>query len=265
MDLLREREKELDTLYLMAELCARSGLGRRELLEEAAAVLRGAFQMPRGVRIVITYCGILAPAGAEVPSGAACLRAAVPGASVPGGDGEITAFYTDPRPAPPEFLDRERLLLESIGKLLGETLRRIRAERRIRRQNTALREVIVHAEGEKRRLLRKTRLFIEGRALPLLAGVLEEGPEGGRTAVRRLREVLESLPGSVDLESQLEGFSLSPRELELCGLLRAGMSSKEIASFLGLSELTVERHRHNIRRKLGIGKEVSLAAHLMYF
>ena len=47
-------------------------------------------------------------------------------------------------------------------------------------------------------------------------------------------------------------FKLSPREIEVCNLVRNGLTSKEIASMLRVSPLTVERHRYNIRRKLGI-------------
>jgi DNA-binding CsgD family transcriptional regulator len=266
-DALREREKELDALYHIAELCARSDLRPRELLREAAAALTEAFQMPENVRVLIAYGGMpdssVPPGGA--PGTGECLRAAIPGpkGAPEARAGEISAYYEGRRPEPAEFLERERLLLESTGKLLGETLRRLRAERRIRRQNTALREVVIQVEGERKRLLRKTRLFIEGKALPLVRRMATGDEETGRIAARHLEEVLESLPGSVDLDTRLAGFRLSARELELCGLIRGGMSSKEIASFLGLSELTVERHRHNIRRKLGVDKDQNLAVFLM--
>src|SRR2546429_569304 len=44
-------------------------------------------------------------------------------------------------------------------------------------------------------------------------------------------------------------------ELRIAALARAMLPSREIADRLGISEETVENHRVNIRRKLGLGKE----------
>jgi LuxR family transcriptional regulator, maltose regulon positive regulatory protein len=48
------------------------------------------------------------------------------------------------------------------------------------------------------------------------------------------------------------GESLSPREAEVLGLLRDGLSRREIASALFLSEGTVKSHLHHIYAKLGV-------------
>ncbi|HEY9053654.1 MAG TPA: helix-turn-helix transcriptional regulator, partial [Rectinemataceae bacterium] len=55
--------------------------------------------------------------------------------------------------------------------------------------------------------------------------------------------------------------SLSPREREIGLQVRNGRTSKEIAELLGIAEATVERHRHNIRKKLKLkGKGINLAS-----
>lgn len=46
--------------------------------------------------------------------------------------------------------------------------------------------------------------------------------------------------------------SLSVRELEVMDLLRAGKTTKEIAFELGVSPRTIDIHRANIKRKLGL-------------
>jgi len=51
---------------------------------------------------------------------------------------------------------------------------------------------------------------------------------------------------------------LSPRELEVLKLIAEGSSSKEIAATLVLSIKTVERHRANILKKLGMRDRVEL-------
>lgn len=62
-------------------------------------------------------------------------------------------------------------------------------------------------------------------------------------------------PGMADPLFQV----LTPREIEVCRLVRDGSSTKEIASNLHLTFETVQTHRKNIRRKLGLnGSKASL-------
>ena len=51
---------------------------------------------------------------------------------------------------------------------------------------------------------------------------------------------------------------LSRRELEIINLIRDGLSSKEIATQLGISLKTVEVHRYNVLKKLNLKNTASL-------
>ncbi|OSZ81168.1 DNA-binding response regulator [Chitinophagaceae bacterium IBVUCB2] len=51
---------------------------------------------------------------------------------------------------------------------------------------------------------------------------------------------------------------LSLREIEIIKLIKEGLSSKEIATSLGISVRTAEVHRHNILKKLGLKNTASL-------
>jgi two-component system nitrate/nitrite response regulator NarL len=56
----------------------------------------------------------------------------------------------------------------------------------------------------------------------------------------------------------LKQFNLTPREREIIGLLKNGATNKQIADQLYLSIYTVETHRKNLMRKLGLSNPVSL-------
>lgn len=45
---------------------------------------------------------------------------------------------------------------------------------------------------------------------------------------------------------------LTPREIEVLDLIEIGLTSKEIAMKLGISEGTIRKHRDNLRQKIGI-------------
>lgn len=51
---------------------------------------------------------------------------------------------------------------------------------------------------------------------------------------------------------------LSLREIEIIKFIKAGMSSKEIAAQLNIAVRTVEVHRHNVLKKLGLKNTASL-------
>jgi DNA-binding CsgD family transcriptional regulator len=57
--------------------------------------------------------------------------------------------------------------------------------------------------------------------------------------------------------------ALTPGELRICALLKISLSTKEIASILRVSARTVEDHRNNIRKKLGLSAKENFATFLM--
>ena len=58
---------------------------------------------------------------------------------------------------------------------------------------------------------------------------------------------------------------LSPRELQVCTMIKEGYTSKEIADALFITKKTVDYHRSSIRKKLGLQNDnlrVYLETHL---
>lgn len=92
--------------------------------------------------------------------------------------------------------------------------------------------------------------------------VLKEAP-----AEEIIRAILAVAAGEVFLGTGLAGRPgrgaetrpmLSPRESEILRCLASGQPSRQIAEALGMSVRTVETHRQNIRRKLGLGGQAEL-------
>ena len=52
---------------------------------------------------------------------------------------------------------------------------------------------------------------------------------------------------------------ITPRELQVADLISRGMCEKEAAHALGVQQSTINRHKHNILRKL----DVHTAAHMV--
>lgn len=76
-----------------------------------------------------------------------------------------------------------------------------------------------------------------------------------RLASRLIRKTLRNSHGGG------QGEQLTEREIEILELLKTGRTTKEIASHLDLSVRTVDLHRSNIKRKLGLRTGAELIAY----
>jgi len=64
----------------------------------------------------------------------------------------------------------------------------------------------------------------------------------------------------------LKYLNLTPTEIRIANLITHGNSSKKIAELLNASPRTIDTHRKNIRRKIGLqGKKANLMSHLLSF
>ncbi|MCP4704958.1 MAG: PAS domain S-box protein [candidate division Zixibacteria bacterium] len=163
-----------------------------------------------------------------------------------------------------------------VGSVLDITERK-RTEERLRQTNTslieeqvklkkmnvALKEVLDKYESGKDLIRKQTQTNINRIILPIL-GELEIGAnENQKKLTNTLRKSLDDLSSSYITQLESRYSTLTPRETEICMLIKEGYSSKEIASLLGLSVQTVFLRRKHIRKKLGIDKSKSnLLVHL---
>ena len=276
---LAERAKELDCLRGIAALFSAPEQPLTETLSEAASLVVKGWQYPEHACVRITLRGLdIRTRGHE-----RCVRRMSHSIRVGGrGAGSLEVAY--PKEAlstgRPVFLASESRLIHAISVLIGtmveladarDSLARQASELRARkaalqRKNIALRELLSLREREERVRARRLRTHLESVVLPILSRLRRRSlsPVERDRSLELLEERVRAIASPL-ADGGVSGLAglLSPREVEVADFVRGGLGSKEIGTMLGISETTVERHRHNIRRKLGIADgSVNLASYL---
>ena len=74
-----------------------------------------------------------------------------------------------------------------------------------------------------------------------------------------IRDQLIGLSSNANPKPDAKMLKLTPTEMKICQFIQAGSTTKEIAQALCLSIDTIQTHRKNIRRKLGLnGRQINL-------
>ena len=69
-----------------------------------------------------------------------------------------------------------------------------------------------------------------------------------------LESNIEQLTSSFSRGLSIKYLDITPAEVQVANLVKLGKSTKEIAELLSLSSRTIDTHRENIRKKLGINQ-----------
>jgi DNA-binding NarL/FixJ family response regulator len=85
---------------------------------------------------------------------------------------------------------------------------------------------------------------------------INEVAEGRQYVCKQVKDILAEQVLGGDKSIGVE--ALSKRELEVIGYIRDGLTSKEIANILSIASKTIEVHRHNILKKLGVKNSAGL-------
>jgi PAS domain S-box-containing protein len=132
----------------------------------------------------------------------------------------------------------------------------------LREKNIALREVLSQFEEERKQLHRQVQSNVDRVLMPIVNGLRRRGG-ADRDYVDFLRTCLDGVTSPFVNELDRRFARLSPRELEICSMIRTGRSTKEIAAALHTSIHTVHNQRKKIRKKLKIaGVGVNLRSFL---
>jgi DNA-binding CsgD family transcriptional regulator/GAF domain-containing protein len=174
---------------------------------------------------------------------------------------------------------REEEFLTSIAKTLAGIIELKQAEEaligrekeletkttNLEEVNTALRVLLKRRDDDKVELEEKVLFNMKELIVPYLEKLKETGLDERQ---RALASILESnlddiiSPFSHSLTSRY--INLTPAEIRVADLAKHGMTTKEMAELLNLSNRTIDSHRDNIRKKLGIkNRKANLRTHLL--
>lgn len=133
--------------------------------------------------------------------------------------------------------------------------------------NTALKVLLQKREEAVEEVKGSLQLNLKKLVLPYLEKVdtrsLSEQQAG---LLRIVSENLENITSEFTRNLGARYAELSNTEIQVANLIRDGQTTKEIAGVLNISERTVEFHRSNIRKKLGIkGNTTNLQSYLQKF
>ncbi|QTA92142.1 PAS domain S-box protein [Desulfonema magnum] len=131
--------------------------------------------------------------------------------------------------------------------------------------NRALTVLARNIERKKEEVKKRIALTISSRIMPILEKIKKDKslkPKNRETELDILSAHLHELTSDLADGNDII-FSLSSSELRVATMIKNGLTSRQIASQLNISLLTVKSHRKNIRKKLGIQNcDINLAAYL---
>ena len=154
-------------------------------------------------------------------------------------------------------------------KLVEQKLRKREAEletkaNELEEVNVALRVLLKRREEDKIELGEKILCNVKELVLPYVERLRKSQLTSQCAAyINVLESNLNDIisPFALKLSSKLLGFT--PTEIQVANLIKEGKTTKDIAVMLHLSPRTIEFHRNNIRKKMGIkNKKANLRSHL---
>ena len=148
-----------------------------------------------------------------------------------------------------EIADRRRA--EKALKRREQDLQRKTAE--LEETNTALKVLLKSTGQDQLRHKEKVTYNVREFVMPHLEKLKRcELPSRSRLVVNSLESALADIISPFMKNMTVAYHHLTPSELQVANFIRQGRSSKDIARMMPLSSRTIESHRKNIRRKLGI-------------
>ncbi len=131
--------------------------------------------------------------------------------------------------------------------------------------NTALNVLLKKRQEDKIALEEKVLVNVKELVMPYLERMKENNlDDKQQTFLNILESNLNEIISPFSRKLSSKYLNLTPAEIQVANLVRQGKKTKEIAALFNLSYKTVESHRENIRKKIGIkNKKANLRSYLL--
>lgn len=136
-----------------------------------------------------------------------------------------------------------------------------RQKRLLEQKNAAFQELVKAIEAEKNELRNNVALNVNELIMPSLKKLRLKGES--RKYGRIMEKNLEALTSSFGSRVTEKTLRLTPREIEICNMIKEGLTTKEVSGLLNISSQTTDKHRKNVRKKLKLSnKSINLTTYL---
>ena len=131
--------------------------------------------------------------------------------------------------------------------------------------NTALRVLLKRRDEDKTELEEKVLYNVKGLIEPYVEKLKKSGLDEKQEALLGiLKSNLDDVISPFSRRFSSQFMKLTPAEIQVANLVRQGKTTKDIAGLLNLSSRTIESHRKNIRKKIGLKeKKANLRTRLL--
>ncbi|WP_210092260.1 LuxR C-terminal-related transcriptional regulator [Ruegeria sp. HKCCSP346] len=166
---------------------------------------------------------------------------------------------------------QEVYLRRALEEKLNETLAQLETRvadrtRELQETNTALRVLLSSLDDERKNRDHEIVEQVRGRVLPYLEKVRMQlsGDEAQYVYLELAEKNLNEITSSLSDKLTDAFAAMTPTEIEIAQMVMFGKTTKDIAKALSRETSTIDFHRNNIRRKLGLeGRSKNLRSHLL--
>ena len=158
-------------------------------------------------------------------------------------------------------LERHRKYLERMVK--ERTAELEVKNKTLQELNTALKVLLKRREDDKKDMEEKFVMNLQNLVLPFVEQ-MKKGQFGA--GQRAYLDIIETHLHNIatPLLKNVRQFNFTPKEIKVAMLVKEGKSTKEISEILGISTESIDVHRKNIRKKLGLSnRKANLQSHLV--
>lgn|GEM_PF-377706 len=258
---LRERIKELNCLYGVAEMLERNEDDIDAAMQGIAHLLPISWQYPEITTAQLLLKGKSYQASnfdtspwkqsVEIFEGGECV-------------GTVAVYYLEEMPHMDEgpFLKEERMLINAVATRIGSAVERLSAKKQLEVErealenaNITLREILFKVKEEQNTIGRDIHANVDKTIIPILQALKSIAYPDQQKYISLIQKSLEDIVSPFVSQLSRQFMELSASEIQICNMIRNGLSTKEIANLRHNSTATVNRHREHIRKKLGLNNQ----------